>query len=280
MWLKYGIANLLIVTIIILLASITYRTWTEPVDLLLGIGAVRHPSPRVEIPAVMPEKKEPSDISAYKIISEKNIFSPQRKDFPVQTGTGMNKPAVRPQIVLNGVTIASDYQSASVINPGRALRKGERETLTLRTGDRIGEYKLAKILPDRIVLEATEDSFEVLLQDPDNPKKRIYARTETKPATTTSTVPASPVASAVPSASPVATSPQQATTRGEPEVQKAIQPKVARTPPATPYPIPTLRSRSAPTSASTPRSPATPIAPPEASTGSSVGSLIGSQGTK
>ena len=48
--------------------------------------------------------------------------------------------------------------------------------MILKIGDRIGEYKLAKILPDRIALEAMEDAFEVLLCDPAKPKKRIYEK--------------------------------------------------------------------------------------------------------
>lgn len=83
---------------------------------------------------------------------------------------------VRPQIVLYGVTIFGDYQSASVVNPGRPLRKGERETLTIKIGEKIGEYKLAKVLSDRITLEAEEDTFEVLLYDPKMPKKELILR--------------------------------------------------------------------------------------------------------
>jgi len=115
-------------------------------------------------------KKESSNIFSYQIISEKNIFSPESKDILVQTGSRGKKPVVWPQIIVHGVTIAGDYQSASIINSGRTLRKGEREPLTLRAGDRIGEYKLAKVLPDRIALQAMEETFEVLLYDPDKPK--------------------------------------------------------------------------------------------------------------
>ena len=45
--------------------------------------------------------------------------------------------------------------------------------MNLKIGDRVGEYKLVKILPDRIALEAMEDTFEVLLSDPNKPKQRI-----------------------------------------------------------------------------------------------------------
>jgi len=44
--------------------------------------------------------------------------------------------------------------------------------MTLRLGERIGEYKLTKVLSDRITLEAGGDTFEVLLYDPKAPKRR------------------------------------------------------------------------------------------------------------
>jgi hypothetical protein len=99
---------------------------------------------------------------------------------------------VRPQIILYGVTISRDYQAASVANPGRPLQKGERETFTVRRGERIGEYKLVKILSDRVTLEAEGDTFEVLLYDQSMAKRRSDVRTESKPATITSTQPVPP----------------------------------------------------------------------------------------
>ena len=44
--------------------------------------------------------------------------------------------------------------------------------MTVKLGDQIGEFKLAKILPDRITMEAAGDSFEVLLYDPRTPKTK------------------------------------------------------------------------------------------------------------
>ena len=54
--------------------------------------------------------------------------------------------------------------------------------MTLKVGDRVGEYKLAKILPDRIMMEAAEDllrsSFTIRICQ----RKELYTKTESKPA--------------------------------------------------------------------------------------------------
>jgi hypothetical protein len=113
-------------------------------------------------------QKEPPSIKSYIFIAEKNIFSPERKEFSLLTGPGGGggkKPLVRPQVILYGVTISDNYRVASIVSPGRPLKKGEREMISLKVGDPVGEYKIAKILSDRITLQAEEDSFDVLLYD-------------------------------------------------------------------------------------------------------------------
>jgi len=123
-------------------------------------------------------KEESESFQSYGMIAEKNIFSSYRKEFtsPSLALAEAPKSSIRPQVVLSGVAISDDYQSASISTPGRPLKKGERETMILKLGDRIGEYKLAKIADDRITMEAGGDSFEVLLYDPKKPKARVEVR--------------------------------------------------------------------------------------------------------
>ena len=200
MSLKHGILSLLLLFFVFLLGIKNYEIWTLPIELGPEKGETKKSGVKIENPPTIVGKKETTPIESYIFIAEKNIFNPERKDFPVIAPPPpvpeVKKPIVRPQIILYGVTIGGDYQSASVVNPGRPLKKGERELMTLKVGDQIGEYKLAKILPDRIAMEATEDKFEVLLYDAKSPKQRTYAKTESKPATVTSTLftPAAPAA--------------------------------------------------------------------------------------
>jgi type II secretory pathway component PulC len=143
---------------------------------------------QTENQTVSGSQKEPASIESYIFISEKNLFHPERKDFPISIQPSpqeVNKPVVRPQITLYGVTIAEDYQSASVVIAGRPLKKGEREIIGLKVGEMVGEYKLTKILSDRIVLDETGDSFEVLLYDSKMSKRRSDMKTDNRPVTVT-----------------------------------------------------------------------------------------------
>jgi type II secretory pathway component PulC len=186
---KYITLNLLILFVVLMIAVENYETWTQPVGLLPGPQeTVKKSAPKAENPSAVRTNEEPTSLRSFIVISEKNIFSPERKDFPILTTVEKSNPVTRPQIILYGITIAGDYQSASLVQPGRSLRKGERETITLRVGEQISGYKLAKVSPDRILLDRAGDSFEVLLYDSKSPKRRGDSKTETRQALATNPV--------------------------------------------------------------------------------------------
>jgi len=190
--LRYGVLSLFALSVIFLLALKNYDTWTHPVEVRAEKGVTRKSAEKTENPpAAGVQKESGTDIQSYIFVSQKNIFTPERKEFPVIPPPGAAGPAqkviVRPKITLYGVTLAGDYQSASIADD-RPRMKGERETRNVKVGDPIGDFKITKILPDRILVEATGDSFEVLLYDTKAPKLRSYAKTEAKPATVTSTL--------------------------------------------------------------------------------------------
>jgi hypothetical protein len=180
---KYLVLNILLCLVILVFAVDIFETWHDPTELLTNTGIARGKvEGKIEDPPMSASTKEPMSVQSYHLISERNIFSPERKDFPIPPAPAEPpKPIVRPPVVLYGVAIGENYQYAIVVNPGRTLRKGEREPLHLTVGGKIGEYTLAKILPDRIILERGGDAFEVLLDDSKNPKRHVEPRPKKEP---------------------------------------------------------------------------------------------------
>jgi hypothetical protein len=185
---RYGILCIVLFFIVVMLGYENYDTWSSPPATIPKRDTEKKGKTKADPPASDVALKEAAPREAFNIIAEKNIFNPDRKEFPVAEAAGA-KPITRPQITLYGVVIGEDYQTASVVNPGRPLYKGEREMKTLKIGDMVGEYRLTKIMQDRIVMAAGEDSFEVLLYDPRAPKRRMEVRRPTQPATNISTLP-------------------------------------------------------------------------------------------
>ncbi|MGB9627191.1 MAG: hypothetical protein ACPL6D_00900 [Thermodesulfobacteriota bacterium] len=204
---------------------------------------------KVESPSTPERLKIDSSNIPFDELAGKNIFSPERKEFSISPTDSARKPLVRPQVVLYGVTIAGDFKSATLVQPGRPLRKGEREMLTLKVGESIGEYKLAKVLPDRVTLEAGGDSFEVLLYDPVRPKQRVAVKTESQPATVTSTLPGSATLPSTPATTPGT---QRITTPGQERVVPQPPTASGTLPTVTPIPTPTPTSPTSPPSTSYP----------------------------
>ena len=247
MSLKYGIFCLLLSFIVLLLVLKNVDIWTHPLEFPPEKGTEKKGEKKPEAPSMVREPKDTTSIKSYILIAEKNIFHPERKEFPVSQ-VGIKKPVVRPQVILYGITITGDYQTATLANPGRPLKKGERELMTVKVGDQVGEYKLAKILSDRITMEAEGDNFEVLLYDPRMPKRRMDVKTEAKPATITSTQPvpaprtAGPPPPTVPTGGPVPASPPTSIGASKPT---APGEQVATPPPTIPvrptFPSPDIR---------------------------------------
>ena len=182
---KYAVINSVLCFVALLIGFENYELWNRSGDLLPNAGVeAQKPETTNGNSLLAASTKESTSIESYNLIAERNIFNPERTDFPMPAPVTAEtqKPVVRPQIVLYGVVIGEDYQVATVTNPERALRKEERETRTVKLGDKIGEYTLAKILPDRIMMARNEDTFEVLLDDSGNPKRKVQARAKTAPA--------------------------------------------------------------------------------------------------
>jgi hypothetical protein len=186
MSLRYGIFCFLLFFIVALLAYKNYEIWSYPAATAPRKGATKKPEIKTE--PLSARAKESSPRANFLSIAENNIFHPERKEFPI-TAITQPQPNVRPQITLYGVAIAGDYQSASIAQTGKPIPKGGRETMTIKIGDRLGDYKLTKIMPDRIQFTNGEDSFEVLLFDPKTPKKRMDVKTPSKPVGVTSSLP-------------------------------------------------------------------------------------------
>ncbi len=220
---RYGVLGWVVLLLDVILGFKNFEIWSYSGPRMSSKKEISKGGGKMGLPQAFLPARERASAAPYLAIAEKNIFSPDRKDFAAKVA-GEAAPTGRPQVILYGVAIADRFQTASVVNPGRPLLKGERELKTLKLGDEIGGYKLAKILPDRIMLEAAGDSFEVLLFDPKSAKRRTNVRTPSAPRAISSTKPRTPSPGTPPSAvKPRTVSPRAAPTPVRPIPRRAVQ---------------------------------------------------------
>ncbi len=108
------------------------------------------------------EKKQSNE--DYGIISTKNIFSPDRKEWIAKTST--SKPAKEikrrfpkkrssakktKKFILHGIIITENIKKALINNPMPGLKK--KRTLYVEEGDVIEGYRVISIEPDQIMLD-------------------------------------------------------------------------------------------------------------------------------
>ena len=181
--------NFLLILIVFFLSVKNYEEWTDSKPKGKEVAVSKQKAMTSPSSAPTAEKKAVPSPAGFKLISEKNLFSPERKEFPIpMTAEGKSAP-VRPNVTLYGVTIGTEFGSAVIANPGRKLEKGERETMTVKVGDKVGDYTVAKILEDRITMGTNGDSFDVLLYDPARQRKRPVVAATPKPGQVTPPAP-------------------------------------------------------------------------------------------
>ena len=143
--------------------------------------------PLSEGSAEAPDKsKEPSVTktafqSDYISITERNLFHPDRKiPEPVIEETAV----ARPEFVLYGTMMIGDVKIAymedmnsPISTPGRGKRQK-----AVSKGDRLSGYILDEVYQDRVLMVKEDDSIEVNIIDPSQPKIRdVGADTTAKP---------------------------------------------------------------------------------------------------
>ena len=125
----YWIIDFFLILIVLFLSMKNYEEWINPKPKEKGVVASK---PKVAVPPIpVPagKKGEAPAPASFKMISEKNLFSPDRKEFPVPMGPetkDIRKPMVRPTLTLYGVAIGKEFSSAMINNPTRKDR--ERDT--------------------------------------------------------------------------------------------------------------------------------------------------------
>jgi len=129
------------------------------------------------------EKAAPAQSSSpadYAVISEQNLFHPERKIPPEKQ---QEKVIPKPDLFLYGTLILDDASFAFVEDrkaPYSTAGRGKRQ-LTLKKGENLGGYILSEIEANRIVLVKGEDKLTVMLDD--RQKRRTIEQSSALPAT-------------------------------------------------------------------------------------------------
>jgi hypothetical protein len=125
----------------------------------------------------LPYASSMRDMSEYSLISEKNLFHPDRKFEDVTSGKSGLVLKERPHIVLYGIIRKEGLRIALVEdkeNPRNTPGRGNRH-IPLRVGDEVSGYRVAQIRDDAIVLMDEEERYEYRMDEFTSLKHRTDA---------------------------------------------------------------------------------------------------------
>ncbi|MCX5847554.1 MAG: hypothetical protein NTW12_14575 [Deltaproteobacteria bacterium] len=204
-----NVLNGLLTVAVATVAYFTVIPFLNP-DIQMSLPAAKETVERSGEKPALPQNYSPVD---YAVISEQNLFHPERKIPPEKKD---EKAIPRPEVILHGTLIMDDMSIAFIENkkaPYSTPGRGERQ-IALKKGDNLNGYILREVEANRIVLVKGEDKIVVMLNDGEKRKAGAAPAPQA-----TSTLPSGGSQPAiVPSSLPAAPSLPQAATSPAPGV--------------------------------------------------------------
>jgi hypothetical protein len=165
MTLKIWVTNFLLAVFAVALGMNAYKIWTQPDDYSKNNTVSSKNTPVEGETASV--KRMPVE-SVYGVVTDKNLFSPERKEFipekPKDIESEVKQVSISGQtVMLHGVILMGDYKKALINNPDR--KSGDSENLWVSVGDSVGDLRVDDIQNESIVLKEGDKKYEILLYD-------------------------------------------------------------------------------------------------------------------
>ena len=211
---RIWVINILLAAFVVFFGMMSFDVWSKGDETIPELQTGKNPEKPLPGKGII-ERKMPPD-STYSIVAEKNLFSSDRSEVVPEKPTQKSGPLKisEKMVFLYGVVVMGDQKKALISNPetGSATNKksvAKEKWVTL--GDTLGNFNVADIQKDKIILADGANKHEILLYDKNKPARKINAPEKEKPvassaaskeAGTGSTAPAAAAAAAKPGTEP------------------------------------------------------------------------------
>lgn len=170
---KYFLRNINVLNILLIATIIVFANYTF---FLMFISKIKYALPSItkSINADKASSDENPLISSsdYMIISEENLFHPERKIPPEKKEEAA--PLPKPEFILYGTLITPDTSLAymeDLKTPRNTAGRGKRQT-PLKKGDMMSGFTLTDVQPDKIMMVRGEDKMVVHVYNPGRSKTK------------------------------------------------------------------------------------------------------------
>ncbi len=166
MWSKIWLMNVVLAVCIVIMGMNAWQVWTG--ELPVQSIPAKTESPAEDSGQKNAEKQRLPEIE-YRVIAEKNLFDPARKEAQPEEGAAAapgekNADASRQNIALHGVILKKDYQKALI----RTADTGSGKDRWVTVGEPVGTMTVSAIEKNRIVLTEGGEIREISLHEGKN----------------------------------------------------------------------------------------------------------------
>ncbi len=175
----FTVINILLFTIVLLLSVSLYRTYRKISDFTFPAEELNTRINTGSSKKTVPEKPKKPGASTqappqeYSIVSEKNLFHPDRKPRESKTSIEDTKKE-KPDIIIYGTILSGDTRLALIEdkkNPLSTPGRGKRQRL-IKEQDKISGYRVLEITENSILIGDEDDSFIYRIEDSSKEKHK------------------------------------------------------------------------------------------------------------
>jgi hypothetical protein len=175
----FTVINILLVAVVLSLSVSLYRTYrkisdftfpTEEFNTRINTGSSKKTGPQKPKKLVASPQAPPQE---YSVVSEKNLFHPDRKPRESKTSVEEAKKE-KPDIIIYGTILSGNTRLALIEdkkNPLSTPGRGKRQRL-IKEQDEISGYKVLEITESSILIGDEDDSFLYRIEDSSKEKHK------------------------------------------------------------------------------------------------------------
>ena len=209
---KIWLINILMAAFVVFFGIMSFDVWSKGDETIPEIQTGKSPEKPPPGKRIMERTMTPE--STYGIVADKNLFSSNRSEsIPVELKPGPLKISEK-MIFLYGVVVTGDRKQALISNPesGPEAGKSRAKDKWVKVGDTLGNFSVADIRKDRIILTEGASTHEILLYDKDKPARQTTVVEKSAAPAVVSTGSTAPTAAA---AKPVTEPPKSGIAEGK-----------------------------------------------------------------
>lgn len=185
---RIWLINLVLAAAVLFFGIKALNVWTQEELSPPEIKPVKEPAISEE--RIKSIKKRVSSELVYESIAAMNLFASDRKESSTEGDESSPADELKEKredirtegflkrITLYGVVIVDDYMSALVNNP--RPKPGDPRIMSVKVGDSVGDFNIAEIKRESIIVTRDGENHEINLYDKERPKERRIETTVVK----------------------------------------------------------------------------------------------------